>query len=571
MATYFLSANRESVQEDPFLLLLSGGSILGLWSDLHPDPGVAGHYGVYGRIWAGDLSGAGLADAPVPDLTDDIQRSPSATGFADGGFAVTFESRGASARDGTDDPYYDTYVKFYDADGAQRGEARQVTRNLGEDQRAAGIVTLSNDQSITLVARHVGAGDYDLVAYRHGAEGRTIGGGRKLVEDAGVYVSSLTGAGYNHPDIAAGARGTYAVAWHERVDLGDDRKGYAVKARVFEADGAPVSAERVIAPVIRSETETFGLEQVAPKLTGRDAGGYAIAWDREKSDSGSGRDVYFRLLDAEGAPATRAVRVNTDRKSNDQFVEDVVDLGRGNTLVTYSTTIPDAFDDIFDGHHLMGRVMGPDGRWLTKSFRITEEIQNEFGGGNTVVNARGELVSTYSAELSYAMSEDVLITSRALTLPWRDGGRGDEVLRGTLVNDRISGGAGDDRIHGATGDDSLSGGTGDDTLYGNDGDDTLVGGRGDDRLVGGAGDDRLRGGPGEDVFVFTGGGRDVVEGFRRGTDLLEIGGASRDDIRELLASGRQHRADAVLDLGGGDSIRLKGTDLADLALSDFLL
>ncbi|PZQ49947.1 MAG: hypothetical protein DI556_10345 [Rhodovulum sulfidophilum] len=219
----------------------------------------------------------------------------------------------------------------------------------------------------------------------------------------------------------------------------------------------------------------------------------------------------------------------------------------------------------------MGRVMGPDGRWLTKSFRITEEIQNEFGGGNTVVNARGELVSTYSAELSYAMSEDVLITSRALTLPWRDGGRGDEVLRGTLVNDRISGGAGDDRIHGATGDDSLSGGTGDDTLYGNDGDDTLVGGRGDDRLVGGAGDDRLRGGPGEDVFVFTGGGRDVVEGFRRGTDLLEIGGASRDDIRELLASGRQHRADAVLDLGGGDSIRLKGTDLADLALSDFLL
>ncbi len=76
------------------------------------------------------------------------------------------------------------------------------------------------------------------------------------------------------------------------------------------------------------------------------------------------------------------------------------------------------------------------------------------------------------------------------------GDAGDDLLRGTSMVDRISGG---------------------------DGDDTLVGGSGDDRLDGGAGDDRYVFGPGHghDVIVDTGGDDRLVLTHRTASDALD--------------------------------------------------
>lgn len=77
MPSFFLSANRQSVQEDPYIFQMRNGNILGLWSDLHPDPGVGGTFGVYARPWRGDLGAAGVADSRVNNLTDDVQEALS--------------------------------------------------------------------------------------------------------------------------------------------------------------------------------------------------------------------------------------------------------------------------------------------------------------------------------------------------------------------------------------------------------------------------------------------------------------------------------------------------------------
>ncbi|PRY25959.1 hemolysin type calcium-binding protein [Aliiruegeria haliotis] len=114
------------------------------------------------------------------------------------------------------------------------------------------------------------------------------------------------------------------------------------------------------------------------------------------------------------------------------------------------------------------------------------------------------------------------------------GGRGNDGLYGDFGNDRLVGGGGKDTLFGYQGNDILKGGRGNDYLHGGDGGgpdraDILRGGRGKDVLVGGSGNDRLIGGPGADTFVFQHGehdGRDVIEDFEDGVDIIHIAGVT---------------------------------------------
>jgi Ca2+-binding RTX toxin-like protein len=133
----------------------------------------------------------------------------------------------------------------------------------------------------------------------------------------------------------------------------------------------------------------------------------------------------------------------------------------------------------------------------------------------------------------------------------------------------MSGGVGNDVLFGRSGDDTLLGDLGDDVLRGGAGDDILHGGSGADTIDGGAGDDLLTGGAGGDTFVFSGGGgNDVVLDFKAGQDILQISkGINGTDIEsadDLAARVQQVGTDAVIDLGNGDSITLRGVDADDV-------
>ncbi|MDH2325548.1 M10 family metallopeptidase C-terminal domain-containing protein [Cereibacter sp. SYSU M97828] len=557
MPTYFLSANRDSVQEDPFVMQLRNGNLLGLWTDLDPDPGVGGTFGVYGRTLAGDLTGAVPSDTRIPDLTEDIQSSPVATSFANGSFAVAFRSKGPSAIDGTDDPYYDGYIKFFDANGKERGPAVQFTPNAKDDHYPDDMATLANGQALTLVARYESAGDYDLLAYRHDSTGRQVGGPVRLVDDAEVYVNAITGAGYISPSLAASRDGNYAVSWHQQTEDGDLR-GYAVWTRVFRIDGTPVGPARVTGPLLPHPDTTTGADQRGSEIAARNIGGYALAWMGEGGEIGAETDVHFRLLRADGSGQTRTINVSGSLGPGDQVLQDVVDLGEGRSLVTWFHQIPDAIDDIYDGGILYGRVIGTRGSAITDVFRISDADPLEYmGGGNTIINAHGQIVSTYQAEISYANDDDVLVSVRNLSLPRVNGTAGNDRLIGTSVNDqlhgggghdvliggrgndRLFGGAGNDELHGGASRDRLEGGDGRDVLHGGPGRDLLFGGAGADKLYGGTEDDTLNGGLGPDLmaggggadtFVFgsaadsTVGSRDRIVDFQPGTDRLDLRG-----------------------------------------------
>ncbi|MTH65184.1 hypothetical protein GL284_12995 [Paracoccus sp. DK608] len=460
------------------------------------------------------------------------------------------------------------------------GPARQITPNTTEDHYLADMVTLSNGQSLTLVARYEFGGIYDILAYRHTATGQQVGAPVRLVDNAEVYVNSITGAGYIDPSVAAAGNGTYAIAWHQESRLADNQVGYSVFTQLFRNDGTAIGPQRVVAPVTAHPQESFGLDQTNGQIEARSVGGFALGWNRDQPDSLDG-DVYFRLLDRFAAGQTQAVMVNTDRRAGDQVLQDVVDLGGGRTLVTYFNQIPDAIDDIFDGGQLLGRVFNGAGQAITASFMISEGAPYEdMTGGNTIINIYGQVVSSFSTQLNYADDDDVLVVLRDLVLPVQRLGAGNTAVMGSFVADRIEGQAGQDTIRGDRGNDRLNGGDGHDLLYGGTGRDTLEGGTGNDRLfgeigndilMGNAGADTLAGGLGADVFIFSRvTGADLVTDFQNGVDRLQLVDFNGAQVGGLIAGARMIDGDAVLTLGPNAVIRLIDVTRAQLDMSDFI-
>jgi hypothetical protein len=96
-----------------------------------------------------------------------------------------------------------------------------------------------------------------------------------------------------------------------------------------------------------------------------------------------------------------------------------------------------------------------------------------------------------------------------------DGGRGDDVLMGGLLDDSLSGGPGNDVVVGNAGDDDVFGGDGNDAIYGDGGVDLLDGGDGNDYLVANETP------PEADYEVSCGAGEDIVEGYSDGDPIAD--------------------------------------------------
>lgn len=123
--------------------------------------------------------------------------------------------------------------------------------------------------------------------------------------------------------------------------------------------------------------------------------------------------------------------------------------------------------------------------------------------------------------LAAALATLAVLAASAHAAPMR-GTALDDRLTGTPAADDIRGGAGDDVLSGRSGADQLQGGPGDDSISGDGGLDRLSGGPGADILTGGAGADRLSGGAGRDLIRARNGGRDRVDcGAGRDTAILD--------------------------------------------------
>ncbi|WP_193142998.1 Ig-like domain-containing protein [Meridianimarinicoccus sp. MJW13] len=140
---------------------------------------------------------------------------------------------------------------------------------------------------------------------------------------------------------------------------------------------------------------------------------------------------------------------------------------------------------------------------------------------------------------------------------------GDDTIDATGSTTRFTmvGNGGNDRLIGGTKGDTIFAGDGDDNVSGGGGNDVLIGGAGNDTIEGGAGDDFLLGGAGRNTYVFgDGAGKDVVVGFKDGTDLIHLAGHSQISSLSDLD---------ITQMGTHTVVRAKGTTAHQFTLADF--
>ncbi|MEM9244322.1 MAG: DUF4347 domain-containing protein [Cyanobacteria bacterium P01_F01_bin.153] len=248
----------------------------------------------------------------------------------------------------------------------------------------------------------------------------------------------------------------------------------------------------------------------------------------------NGENVALNFDDFE---ARTEVNLNGDQFTGDATV--VVPLGlTNNPELRRRFTVRN-----FDGS---GQVF-IDGRRNGLAFEVDSEtpIFGQLGAGGDIVRLTGAVdsnpgVSPLGLGGGGDFFEDRRLLSTALSI---NGNGGDDVIVGSVQNDRLNGGQGNDRLLGNGGNDLMGGDRGDDHLFGNRGDDQLNGGDGNDLLQGGRGNDTLTGGDGNDRLL-----------GELGDDLL-IGGSGQDQFVVMPGSGN----DAITDFDpANDAIMLSG-------------
>jgi|GEM_PF-5443718 len=151
------------------------------------------------------------------------------------------------------------------------------------------------------------------------------------------------------------------------------------------------------------------------------------------------------------------------------------------------------------------------------------------------------------------------------------GNLGSDSLFGGQDNDSAYGGQDVDVVYGNLGQDLIYGNLAADTLYGGQGNDSVFGGQGDDLIYGNLGNDTLVGGLGADVFQFgASGGADQISDFTVGEDLIalpgNVNGSGINTFQDLQVTGT---FDALIDLGGGQTITLIGVSPDQLSADSF--
>ncbi|AVR97639.1 hypothetical protein C9I28_19875 [Pseudoduganella armeniaca] len=202
--------------------------------------------------------------------------------------------------------------------------------------------------------------------------------------------------------------------------------------------------------------------------------------------------------------------------------------GVSDHAVTITDFTPGANGDTLDLTPLLDSLMWGRGTRDFNPFAGNGVLALMEQGSDTLLQFRASDQSSYRtivvlsnvalAQLTASNFGGIPPDGSAVPVLEQRGTAGNDVLKGTVFDDRIFGGDGNDRLDGIAGHDTLFGEGGDDyleragTQFGNEGNDNLTGADGATLLSGGLGDDNL--------ICITGGADTLLGG--EGDDRLEI-------------------------------------------------
>jgi Ca2+-binding RTX toxin-like protein len=499
------------------LATLPDGKAVVAWfnPDANSDPGL-GFNDIFARI----INPDGTPSSPefvINSTTSGGQVVPSITVLADGRFVVSWTSEETSS---------EVRARVFNADGTPVSDDFVLTTSAGnQHQDTTHPIAALPDGGFAATWSSDETGATSIRAQTFHTDG-TAAGPEIVVDDP--TGGHITGFG----TIAVLANGRFVVSWSS-----DEANDSNVRARVFNADGTPVTDDFVVSTV----TEGY---QRSPSVVTLPDGRFVVTWVLD------GVSLHGRIFNANGTAAgdefvlsnTPEVREFTGllAQSDGGFVATWEsydpDLGQFSivaqvfalgsvsnsppTDVTLST--PSISENATDGT-VVGTLSAADPDiGDTFSFTLVNNAGGRFAlnGDNKVIVANGSLLDF---EQSQAHQITVEVTdsannrvTKSLTISLINvepenivAGGGNDVITTGNGNSVINAGEGNNTVTTGTGNDIIQAGSGNNVINAGDGNNTVTTGAGADTVTTGGGNDVIRAGGGNNV-INAGGGNDVV-------------------------------------------------------------
>ncbi len=251
-------------------------------------------------------------ETQVNTHTTNSQRYPSITALHDGGYVLSWES------DGQDSSDYGIYLQRYDFNGNAIGTETQVNTYTNLDQRNSSITAL-NDGGYVLSwsSDEQDSNGSEIYLQRYDFNGNAVG--------TETQVNTYTNLDQSHPSITTLNDDGYVVSWSS---YGQDSNGSGIYLQRYDSNGNVVGTETQV------NTHTIG-NQSYPSITALSDGGYVLSWSSYGQDS-SDNGIYLQRYDSNGNAVGTETQVNTYTDGS-QMSSSITALNDGGYIVSWSS------------------------------------------------------------------------------------------------------------------------------------------------------------------------------------------------------------------------------------------
>ncbi|VAV88052.1 FIG01023050: hypothetical protein [hydrothermal vent metagenome] len=316
---FLVNSTTTATQINPSIAALPAGGFVIAWRDDSASGNDASNAAIRGQRYAANGSTNG-AEFLVNTITASGQIEASIAGLAGGGFMVAWTDFSASADDNSG-----SAIRANTFDVPPDGEflvntvtfLRQSSPSTATLTGGGFVITWTDDSRI--------GGDISLLAVkaqRFAANGTPQG--------AEFLVNTTISANQSNSDIVALSNGGFVVVWEDSSSSGGDTSFSAIRAQIFDANGAKTGSEFLV------NTTTFST-QTQPSIAAQSNGGFVVAWDDASASGGdsSGKAIRAQRFDANGAMLGSEFLVNTST-AGDQSVPDIARLALGGFVIAWT-------------------------------------------------------------------------------------------------------------------------------------------------------------------------------------------------------------------------------------------
>ncbi len=321
----------------------------------------------------------GASELRVNEFTNTIQNAPSIAALANGNFVVTWTSDAGQQGDA-----FSSAIKarILDTNGVEIVGEFLVNEFTDGDQAFSSAIALANGHFVVIwESEDQQQGDTSPTAIKariFDAEGVEI-----ISE---FLVNEFTDYDQRNPSVTALENGNFVVTWHSYAVQQGDPSGYAVKARIFDANGDEIVSEFLV-------NEFTNDSQWNSSVTELVDGHFVVTWESGYGQQGDteGSAIKARIFDANGDEIVSEFLVNEFTDGN-QDTPNVTALANGHFVVTWASDDGQQGDD---GWAIKARIFDANGDEVVSEFLVNEFTNDIQGTPNVTALDNGDFVVTW--------------------------------------------------------------------------------------------------------------------------------------------------------------------------------